>query len=57
MTMQRKWYRNPYVWLGAGLGCFLLLPILPVVVIMVAWGYKDIPRSGEHLPKAAEYSW
>jgi len=54
--MKRKWYRNPFVWLTTGLGCLLLLPALPVLVVMVAWGYRDIPRSGEHLPKAVEYS-
>ena len=54
--MQRKWYHNHRVWIGAGLGCFLLLPILLPAMLMVIWFFKDVPRSGEHLPKAAEYS-
>lgn len=34
----------------------LLLPFIMVGVVMLNWAYRDIPRSGENLPKAEQYS-
>ena len=58
--MQRKWYREPHVWLRTGCGCFVLVIILlPFWPAAVFWGiltYEGTPRHGEHLPKAKKYS-
>jgi|GEM_PF-3730838 len=56
MQKRQKWYRNPYVWLGTGCGCIVLFPFLLLALMLAAWAYKDIPRYGEHLPKAEKYS-
>lgn len=53
-----KWYHSPFFWPTVVLLLLspLLLPFAGIAFIMVNWAYRDIPRYGEHLPTASEYS-